>query len=79
MICFKGSVCQIQTLEGLLRLSRQLIIPLYCNTNSKYLSRPNKKHKNISSQIAELLSITETTPNSIHAHVSKPIVRTEIQ
>ena len=49
IICFKGSVCKIQTLEGLLRLSRLLesnqgtiIIPLYCNRNSKHLSRRNK-------------------------------------
>ena len=38
VICFEGSVCQIQTLDGLLRLSRLLesyqgtiIIPLYCS------------------------------------------------
>ena len=35
---------------------------------------PNKKkkHQKLSSQIAKPLSITEISPNSIHAHVSRP-------
>ena len=81
IICFKGSVCQIQTLEGLLGLSRLLesnqgtiILPSYCNRNSKHLSRHNKNpDQKLSSQVAERLSITEISPNSIHVHVSKPI------
>ena len=78
IICIKGSICQIQTLEGLLRLSRlhlsdqdTIIIPLYCNRNSKHLSIPNKNIlEKLSSQIAEPLLIAEISPNSIH--VSRP-------
>ena len=67
-----SSVCQFQTSEVLLRLSRLLlIIPLYCNRNSKHLSRPYKIYlTKLSFQNAEPFLINEITPNSIH--VSKP-------
>ena len=48
-----------------------MIIPLYCNRNSKHLSRPYKTYfKKISSQNTEPFLIAEITPNSIH--VSEP-------
>ena len=44
---------------------------LYCNRNSKHLSRPYKTYlTKLSSQNAEHFLITEITPNSIH--VSEP-------
>ena len=70
---------QNQLLEGLLKLSRLLksnqstiTIPFYCNRNSKHLVGLIKNHQKLSSQIAEPLSITEISPNSIHVHVSRP-------
>ena len=48
-----------------------ITIPLYCNRNSKHLSRPYKTYlTKLSSQNAEAFLITEITPNSIH--VSEP-------
>ena len=48
-----------------------ITIPLYCNRNSKHLSRPYKTYlTKLSSQNAEPFLITEITPNSIH--VSEP-------
>ena len=60
-----------ETKQAVVVLPRHIIIPLYCNRNSKNLSRPYKTYlTKLSSQNTEPFLITDITPNSIH--VSQP-------